>query len=91
LRPCVVWLSCPWREAKIDVRAAFALVVILVALLVGGSRATAATQAPTFVKTDYPFLGNNHVVGDFNGDGGLDLAGTGGPSAAVRLNNGAGT
>src|ERR671910_389276 len=28
---------------------------------------------------------------DFNGDGSLDLAGTGGPSAAVRLNNGAGT
>jgi hypothetical protein len=67
------------------------LSVMLVASLLGGGRATAATQAPTFVRTDYPFLGNNHVVGDFNGDGSLDLAGTGGKSAAVRLNNGAGT
>jgi hypothetical protein len=76
----------------IDVRAAFALAVILVALLVGGSGATAATQAPTFVKTEYPFIGN-HVVGDFNGDGSLDLAGLGYlvQAAQVRLNNGAGT
>jgi VCBS repeat protein len=35
-------------------------------------------------------LGNNDIVGDFNGDGSLDLAGTGGQSATVRLNNGAG-
>jgi hypothetical protein len=67
------------------------LAVILVASLVTDGRAIAATTAPTFARTDFPFLGNNHVVGDFNGDGSLDLAGTGGQSAAVRLNNGAGT
>jgi VCBS repeat protein len=76
----------------IDVRAACTLVIILVALLVGGGGAAAATQAPTFVKTEYPFIGN-HVVGDFNGDGSLDLAGLGYLVQAiqVRLNNGAGT
>ncbi len=68
---------------------ALMLAIVLVASLVGG-RATAATQAPTFVVTDHSFLGNQ-VVGDFNGDGSLDLAGTGAKSAAVLLNNGAGT
>jgi hypothetical protein len=65
-------------------------VVILVVSLVAGSGATGATSAPTFARADYPLFGNNYVVGDFNGDGSLDLAGAGGPTADVRLNNGAG-
>src|SRR5215218_3560863 len=68
-----------------------ALVVVLLASLVAGGGASGATTAPTFARADYPIFGNNYVVGDFNGDGSLDLAGTGGPSAKVRLNNGAGT
>ncbi len=48
-------------------------------------------QSATFARTDYPLLGNNHVVGDFNGDGNPDLAGAGGNSAGVMLGNGDGT
>jgi hypothetical protein len=70
---------------------ALALLVVLLASLVAGGGASGATSAPTFARADYPLFGNNYVVGDFNGDGSLDLAGTGGASAAVRLNNGAGT
>jgi len=78
------------RGAK-KVRFALTLVVILVASLVAGGGATGATLSPTFLRADYPIFGNNYVVGDFNGDGSLDLAGAGGASASVRLNNGAGT
>jgi hypothetical protein len=65
-------------------------VVILVASLVAGGGAIGATTPPTFARADYPLFGNNYVVGDFNGDGSLDLAGAGGPVAKVRLNNGGG-
>ncbi|UUZ64432.1 FG-GAP-like repeat-containing protein [Polaromonas sp. P1-6] len=77
--------------SRAQVRFALMLVVILVASLVGGALVTAATQAPTFVRTDYPLIGNNHVAGDFNGDGRLDLAGIGAKSAKVQLANGDGT
>jgi FG-GAP-like repeat len=70
---------------------ALALVVVLLASLVAGGGASGATTAPTFARADYPIFGNNYVVGDFDGDGSLDLAGAGGPTADVRLNNGAGT
>jgi hypothetical protein len=66
------------------------LAIVVVATLLAGSAATAATTAPTFARADYPLFGNNYVLADFNGDGSLDLAGAGGPSAAVRLNNGTG-
>jgi FG-GAP-like repeat len=69
---------------------ALALVAVLLASLVAGGSASGATTAPTFARADYPLFGNNYVVADFNGDGSLDLAGAGGPSAKVRLNNGAG-
>src|SRR5215211_24277 len=55
---------------------ALALVVVLLASLVAGGGASGATTAPTFARADYPLFGNNYVVGDFNGDGSLDLAGT---------------
>jgi hypothetical protein len=54
--------------------------------------ATAAAQSATFARTDYPFLGNDHIVaGDLNGDGRVDLAGTGVRTARVMLGNGDGT
>jgi hypothetical protein len=52
---------------------------------------SALAQSPTFSRTDYPLLGNNHVVADFNGDGKLDLAGSGAASAVIMLGNGDGT
>jgi hypothetical protein len=48
-------------------------------------------QSPTFARTDYPFLGNDHNVGDFNGDGKIDLVGMGLRSARIMLGNGDGT
>jgi len=50
-----------------------------------------SAQSANFVRTDYPLLGNKNVVGDFNGDGKLDLAGAGGQTAGVMLGNGDGT
>src|ERR1044072_4310286 len=47
--------------------------------------------AQTFSRTDYPLLGNNHIAVDVNGDGILDLVGTGVNSAAVMLGNANGT
>lgn len=79
------------RGRAIGVRFALTLVVVLVASLVASGGASGATTAPTFARADYDLFGNNYVVGDFNGDGSLDLAGNGGSTAAVRLNNGAGT
>ncbi|HEX6288205.1 MAG TPA: FG-GAP-like repeat-containing protein [Herpetosiphonaceae bacterium] len=63
------------------------LVVFAMSLFVEGVFA----QSATFARTDYPLLGNTHIVGDFNGDGNLDLAGSGAQSAAVMLGNGDGT
>ena len=55
------------------------------------SVAPAFAQSPTFARTDYPFLGNDHNVGDFNGDGRIDLAGLGLQTARIMLGNGDGT
>jgi hypothetical protein len=80
------------RARSIEVRSApLVLAAVLVASLVAGGSASGATTAPTFARADYSLFGNNYVAGDFNGDGSLDLAGNGGSTAAVRLNNGAGT
>ncbi|HKU72986.1 MAG TPA: VCBS repeat-containing protein [Pyrinomonadaceae bacterium] len=43
--------------------------------------------AQSFSRSDYPLLGNNHIVADFNGDGVPDLAGVGLNSASVMLGN----
>jgi hypothetical protein len=48
-------------------------------------------SAQTFTRSDYPSLGNNHITVDLNGDGILDLAGTGLNSGAVMLGRGDGT
>src|SRR5262245_32915000 len=68
-----------------------ALAGVRLARLALGGGASGATTAPTFARADYPLFGNNYAVGDFNGDGSLDLAAAGGPTADVRLNNGSGT
>ena len=53
--------------------------------------APAFSQSPTFARTNYPFLGNDHTVGDFNADGRIDLAGIGLQTAVIMLGNGDGT
>src|SRR5215211_753601 len=60
-------------------------------MLIFASAANAATQSATFTTSTYPFLGNNHITADLNGDGKLDLAGTGANSAAIMLGKGDGT
>lgn len=52
---------------------------------------SAMAQSPTFTLRSYPLLGNNHIAADFNGDGKLDLAGSGAQSADVMLGNGDGS
>ena len=66
-----------------------ALVSVLLASSIAGA-ASGATTSPTFARADYSLFGNNYAVGDFNGDGRLDLAGAGGATADVRFNTGAG-
>jgi hypothetical protein len=51
----------------------------------------ALAQSPTFARTDYPFLGNDHIVFDLNRDGRMDLVGIGLTTARVMLGNGDGT
>jgi hypothetical protein len=67
------------------------VLAFLSGLLMLVSAAHAASQPATFTTQNYPLLGNNHIAADFNGDGKLDVAGTGANSAAVMLNNGNGT
>ena len=63
--------------------------VLAVAMHLSGI--TAFAQTPTFARTDYPFLGNDHIVFDLNRDGRMDLAGTGLTTARVMIGNGDGT
>ena len=65
--------------------------ITLLALALSFSAATVFAQSASFSRSDYPLLGNNHIVADFNGDGIPDLAGTGLNSARVMLGNGNGT
>ena len=51
----------------------------------------ASAQSATFSRTDYPILGNNHIVADLNGDGIPDLAATGAFGVGVMLGTGDGT
>jgi hypothetical protein len=67
------------------------LSVVLFSIAIAFYQTNAFAQAANFTRTDYPLLGNNHIAADLNGDGVLDLAGTGVNSAAVMLGNGDGT
>jgi hypothetical protein len=51
----------------------------------------ASAQSATFTRTNYPILGNNHIVADLNGDGIPDLAATGAFGVGVMLGTGDGT
>ncbi|HET6889627.1 MAG TPA: VCBS repeat-containing protein, partial [Pyrinomonadaceae bacterium] len=68
--------------------------IVLIALFVAVMSLpliTASGQTATFSRTDYPFLGNNQIVADFNGDGIPDLAGCGLTFASIMLGNSNGT
>ena len=65
--------------------------VVLFSIAIAFNQSNASAQSANFTRTDYPSLGNNHIAADLNGDGILDLAGTGLNSAAVMLGNGDGT
>jgi hypothetical protein len=66
----------------------FLKAAFICALLLLISASVAKAQSPTFTVSSHPLLGNTHVAADFNGDGKLDLAGSGAMSAVVMLNNG---
>jgi hypothetical protein len=68
-------------------RQVFSFAFILFALVWAQLNAS----AQTFSRTDYPILGNNHIVTDLNGDGVPDLAATESVGVAVMLGNGDGT
>ena len=70
-------------------RVIVSLVLFSLALLF--NQIDAFAQTASFSRSDYPSLGNNHIAVDLNGDGILDLVGTGVNSAAVMLGNGDGT
>src|SRR5215207_1276660 len=67
------------------------VLALLCGLLMVVSPTNAASQSTTFTTQTYPLLGNTHIAADFNGDGELDLAGSGLNAASVMLNNGDGT
>ena len=50
-----------------------------------------SAQNATFTTQQYPLLGNTHITTDLNGDGKVDLAGTGANVVSVMLGNGNGT
>ncbi|HET7196796.1 MAG TPA: VCBS repeat-containing protein, partial [Nocardioides sp.] len=81
-----------WHRRPGQLRTALLMVGVLVAgLVVGVAPAEAATTMPSFARTDHPSLANHNVVGDFNDDGRLDLAGLALPGAGVLLSTGDGT
>jgi hypothetical protein len=50
-----------------------------------------SAQVATFTTQQYPLLGNTHIAADLNGDGRVDLAGSGANAVSVMLGNGDGT
>ena len=70
-------------------RAVISVILFSIAILL--YQVPASAQSASFTRTDYPTLGNNHIVADLNGDGIPDLAGTGVNAVGVMLGNGNGT
>ena len=76
-----------WMKAGTLLVALFVLISFTAIPFAGAQSA----QSAAFTTFTYPILGNTHAAADLNGDGRLDLAGSGSNSAAVMLNNGDGT
>ncbi len=64
---------------------------VLISLAIFLSQIDASAQSATFTRTDYPILGNNHIVADLNADGIPDLAATGAFGVGIMLGVGDGT
>lgn len=64
---------------------------VLISLAIFVFQINASAQSATFTRTDYPILGNNHIVADLNGDGFPDLAATAAFGVGVMLGAGDGT
>ena len=79
------------RGFSIKASALFIILSVLMSFTAVSIAGAQSTQSATFVTFNYPFLGGMHIAVDLNGDGRLDLAGSGANSAAVMLNNGDGT
>jgi hypothetical protein len=63
----------------------------LLAIVIHLVTVDAIAQTATFARSDYPFLGNDHIVVDVDRDGRADLVATGINSVRVMLGNGDGT
>jgi len=72
-----------------DSHPAIALFVFAAACAMTLSEVSA--QVATFTTQQYPLLGNTHIAADLNGDGKVDLAGSGANVVSVMLGNGDGT
>ena len=76
-----------WTKAR-TLLIAFTVLMSFTLVPIAGAQ---SSQSATFTNFTYPILGNTHVAADLNGDGRLDLVGSGANSAAIMLNNGNGT
>jgi hypothetical protein len=71
--------------------ALFIVLTVLVSFTAIPFAGAQSAQSATFTNFTYPILGNTHTAVDLNGDGRLDLVGSGQNAAAVMINNGNGT
>ena len=64
---------------------------VLMSLAIFLFQINTSAQSASFSRTDYPILGNNHIVADLNGDGIPDLVANGAFGVGVMLGTGDGT
>lgn len=75
-----------------NIRVSFCVArLFMCVVLVSLGITTAVAQSANFSRTDFPSLGNNHLVADVNGDAIPDLIGTSTNSVGVMLGTGTGT
>ncbi len=67
------------------------LLIVLASVAVLVFQPNVFAQNASFTRSDYPILGNNHIVADLNCDGIPDLAAAGGTGVGIMLGNGDGT